>query len=98
MLTVMKREGFIEDVKLVEAQPRNMLQVTLRYSEAGRVPVIHGIKRVSRPSLRVYADGTTMRSVRSGLGITILTTSKGVMSSKEARRHNVGGEVLCEVW
>ncbi|MBX7259179.1 MAG: 30S ribosomal protein S8 [Candidatus Hydrogenedentes bacterium] len=94
---VLKQEGYIEEYKLVEGEHQGVLQVTLKY-EPNRKPVIQGIKRVSKPSLRVYVQCDDIRPVRSGLGISIMSTSKGVMTGKEARHNKLGGEVLCEVW
>lgn len=95
--SVLKREGFIEAYKLVEDTKQGMLQVRLKYASDGS-PVLQGVRRVSKPSLRVYVRSKDVPTVRSGLGVSIVSTSRGVMTGKEARRNNVGGEVLCEVW
>ena len=92
-----EEEGYIRGYAREEDGKQGLLQVTLKYS-ADRTPVITGIRRVSKPSLRVYTGKRETRLVRSGLGISIVTTSKGVMTDRQARRENVGGEVLCEVW
>lgn len=94
---VLQQEGYIETFKVVEDDKQGILQVTLRYQEDQK-PVVHGIKRVSKPSLRVYVGSGEIQQVCSGLGISILSTSKGVMTGKQARASKVGGEVLCEVW
>lgn len=94
---VLKREGYLRECTLVEAEPQPRLRLQLKYLE-DRSPVIQGMRRVSKPSLRVYRRHKDVRQVRSGLGISILSTSRGVMTEKEARAANVGGEVLCEVW
>ncbi len=94
---VLKDEGYIRGYAREEDGKQGLLQVTLKYS-ADRTPVITGIRRISKPSLRVYTGKREVRLVRSGLGISIVTTSKGVMTDRQARRENVGGEVLCEVW
>ncbi len=94
---VLKSEGYIRDYTREEDGKQGILRVTLKYT-ADRTPVITGIRRVSKPSLRVYTGKREVRLVRSGLGISIVTTSKGVMTDRQARRENVGGEVLCEVW
>lgn len=94
---VLKREGYITDYRSVEDGKQGMLHVTLKYT-ADHAPIIQGIKRVSKPSLRIRVKSGAIRSVRSGLGIAILTTSKGVITGKEARAANLGGEVICEVW
>lgn len=97
---VLKREGFIHDYALAgeRGAAHTQLRVTLRYAAGGKHSVIQGLKRVSKPSLRVHKNYRELRPVRSGLGIAILTTSKGVMTSKQARAARVGGEVLCEIW
>jgi len=94
---VLQQEGYIAGYKLVEDDKQGILQVTLRYLE-NQQPVVHGMRRVSKPSLRVYVGSDAIRPVRSGLGISILSTSQGVMTGKQARAGKVGGEVLCEVW
>lgn len=96
---VLKREGFIDDYVLSEAlgNPRCQLRLTLRYTP-DHSPVIQGLKRKSKPSLRTYSKYKELQLVRSGLGIAIVSTSQGVMTSKQARSQKIGGEVLCEVW
>jgi small subunit ribosomal protein S8 len=91
------QEGYIGGFKTVEDGKQNVIQVTLKYL-SDRQPVVKGIRRVSRPSLRVYVGSGEIRPVRSGLGISILSTSQGVMTGKQARASKVGGEVLCEIW
>jgi small subunit ribosomal protein S8 len=94
---VLAREGYIEDYKLIEDGTQGILRVSLKYT-AEQAPVVHGLKRVSKPSLRVYKRSKDLRPVRSGLGISIVSTSRGLMTGKEARQSNMGGEVLCEIW
>ena len=94
---VLKQEGYIEDYATSEGEKQGHLKIKLRYLRSGD-PVIHEIKRVSKPSLRLYVKQKDLKQVRTGLGTAILTTSQGVMTEKEARRLNVGGELLCEVW
>jgi len=94
---VLKEEGFIQDYAVDETPKPGVLRVTLRYTK-DRVPVLQGLRRISRPSLRVYVGCGDIKPVRSGLGVSILSTPQGVMSGKQARRQRVGGEVLCEVW
>jgi small subunit ribosomal protein S8 len=94
---VLKKEGYINDYVQEEDGKQGILRISLKYT-AERKPVIQGIKRVSKPSLRIYKGSQDIPQVRSGLGIAVVTTSKGVMTSKSARNENVGGEVLCEVW
>ncbi len=96
---VLKEQGFIADFGLTEAleTPGSQVRITLKYLP-DRSCVIQGLRRVSRPSLREYRKCKELRTVRSGLGISIVTTSKGVMTAKQARAQKIGGEVLCEVW
>lgn len=94
---VLRREGYIRDYTVVEAGVHTRLRVELKYLP-DRSPVIQGLRRVSKPSLRIYCRRKEIPQVRNGLGISILSTSKGVMSGKQARVAQVGGEVLCEVW
>lgn len=96
--SVLLREGYISAYKRIDDGPQGTLRVTMKYLGDRRQPVLAGMRRVSRPSLRVYARSQEVRPVRSGLGVTILSTSRGVMTGKQARESGVGGEVLCEVW
>jgi len=89
-------EGYIESYELVEGNTQGIIRVTLKYS--GKKHVISGIKRISKPGLRTYADKTSLPRVLNGLGIAIISTSKGVMTDKEARKLGVGGEVLAYIW
>ena len=94
---VLKREGFIWDYSTEEAEPVGHLQINLKYGPSGE-RIIRHIKRVSKPGCRVYSKAKDLRPVLNGLGISILSTSRGVMSDREARTQKVGGEILCEVW
>jgi small subunit ribosomal protein S8 len=94
---VLVAEGYLASATMVEAEPRSILRIELRYDPQRR-PVILGVRRVSRPSLRVYVGAKDIPPVRRGLGINILSTPKGVLVDRDARRENVGGEVLCTVW
>ncbi|MDX1947117.1 MAG: 30S ribosomal protein S8 [Pirellulaceae bacterium] len=94
---VLKREGYIWDWQLVEVEPVQQLRLELKYGPNGE-HVIQQIKRVSTPGRRVYRQARELRPVLNGLGITIISTSGGVISDREARQKNVGGEVLCEVY
>jgi len=96
---VLKREGFIQEYALTDPveTPHAQLRITLKYGP-DQSPVIQGLRRVSKPSLRTYAGFKDVKIVRSGLGISIISTPQGVMTSKQARAARVGGEVLCEVW
>ena len=93
---ILASEGYIEKVTFREDNQQGMLTVTLKYY--GSKPVITGIKRISKPGLRVYADVDHLPRVQNGLGIAIISTSKGVMTDKFARRTKIGGEVLAYVW
>jgi len=94
---VLVDEGYLGGVSVVEGTPRNVLRVELRY-DGQRRPVISGVRRVSRPSLRVYVGVKDIPAVRRGLGVNVLSTPKGVLVDRNARRENVGGEVICTVW
>ena len=90
-------EGFIKSVDYVEEGVQGAIKIGLKY-DANRKSVITGLKRISKPGLRVYAKSEELPNVLGGLGIAIISTSKGVMTDKEARKNAVGGEVLCYVW
>lgn len=94
---IMKDEGFVEDYQVIDEKPRAILQVWPRYTEENE-PVITGIKRVSKPGRRIYKGRRDIPWVLSGMGIVILSTSRGVMSGRQARRAGVGGEIICYVW
>lgn len=94
---ILKEEGFIKSYKIMKDKKQGMLRVTLKYSMDNK-PVISGLKRISKPGRRVYAGKTEVPRVMDGVGIAVLTTSKGVLSDKACRREGVGGEVLCYVW
>lgn len=96
---ILKSEGFISNYKVLQedGKPQASLRVYLKYSEDGE-PVIHGIERVSRPGRRVYRGKEEIPKVLGGLGLAIVSTSKGVLSGADAARTGVGGEVLCQVW
>ena len=94
---ILSEEGFIDGYKVEDARVGKELTVRLRYGN-DRQPILTGIKRVSKPGLRVYSSAADVPRVRGGIGISNVSTSDGVMTDREARRRNVGGEVLCEVW
>ncbi len=96
VLNVLKDEGYIRDFREVETDGHKELEIELKYFEGA--PAINEIQRVSKPGRRVYSAVKDLRLVRNGLGISILSTPKGVMSDNAARQHNVGGEILCEVY
>src|SRR5579863_5290898 len=95
--SVLKAEGYLDDVRSSEDQERKTLTLVLRYGR-DRASAIDGIRRVSTPGRRVYVRHDRIDRVCSGMGISILSTSRGVMTDREARRQRVGGELLCEVW
>jgi len=94
---ILKREGFIRDFQIEEGQPFDTIQITLKYT-SDRRSVITGLKRVSKPGLRIYTGRADIPRVRNGLGLSILSTPKGVMAGHEAWQEHVGGEVLCYIW
>lgn len=94
---VLKDEGFISRFELTRDRQFPMLKIYLKYAER-RQPVLRGLRRVSKPGCRVYTKRKDIPWVQSGLGVAILSTPKGVLSDRQARRLGVGGEVLCEVW
>ena len=94
---VLKEESFIRDYVLIKDNKQNVLRLYLRYDDSNN-PVIHGLKRISTPGCRRYVPALNKERVFNGLGISILTTPKGVMSNKKASKLNVGGELLCQVW
>jgi small subunit ribosomal protein S8 len=94
---VLRDEGFIDEVQAEAIGGRAFLRIRIRYGAEGEF-LIDGIRRVSRPSCRVYVRAAAIPKVRNGLGIAVLSTNKGVMSDRSAREQRLGGEVLCEVW
>lgn len=94
---ILVEEGFIKSVQVVEDKMQNVLHLTLKYGE-NNTPVITGLRRVSKPGLRIYSNVEDMPKVLKGLGTAIISTSKGVMTDKTARKANVGGEVLAYIW
>ena len=93
----LKREGYIWDWQVVEAVPLSQLRLELKYGPNGE-RLIQKIRRVSKPGRRVYCRAKELRPVLNGMGITIISTSRGVVSDREARQRKLGGEVLCEIW
>jgi small subunit ribosomal protein S8 len=94
---ILLEEGYIKNFQIVEDGKQGIIRVTLKYT-AGKQKVIRGLKRVSKPGLRIYSNCEDMPKVMNGLGIAIVSTSKGVMTDKKARLANVGGEILAFVW
>jgi small subunit ribosomal protein S8 len=94
---VLKREGYIWDWQEMEAAPVTQLRIELNYGPNGE-RVIQRIRRISKPGRRIYTKAKDLKPILDGLGISIISTSRGVVSDREARQRNLGGEVLCEVW
>ncbi|NLO89560.1 MAG: 30S ribosomal protein S8 [Clostridia bacterium] len=94
---ILKREGYIKDYEYIEDGKQGVLRLYLKYGP-NREKVLTGIKRISKPGMRVYAGKDEIPRVLGGLGIAIISTSKGILTDKEARKEGVGGEVICYVW
>ena len=94
---IMKEEGYIAGYEVEEAEPRNILVITLKYGEK-RARVSRGIKRISKPGLRIYAGKDDLPRVLGGLGTAIISTSHGVMTDRDARKKGIGGEVMAYIW
>ena len=94
---ILKEEGFIKDYKVDDSDVQGTIILTLKYTDK-KERVITGLKRISKPGLRVYANKDEVPKVLNGLGIAIISTSKGIMTDKEARKENIGGEVLAYIW
>ena len=93
---VLERRGFVKGVEFHGKKTKRTLEITLRYKND--LPAISGVKRKSRPGQRHYVDVGSIKKVKGGYGIAVVSTSKGIMTGSEARKENVGGELLCEVW
>ncbi len=94
---VLEQEGYLQGVRVEAEEGRPTLVLAIRYDEQGG-PVIDGLRRVSRPGRRIYVPARKVPRVRRGLGVAVLSTSKGILSDRAAREASVGGEILCEVW
>ena len=94
---ILLAEGYIKGVQVIEDGKQGLIRITLKY-EAGKQKVLHGLRRVSKPGLRIYSNYEDMPKVMNGLGVAIVSTSKGIMTDKTARREKVGGEILAFVW
>lgn len=97
IVEALRREGFVWDSEVIEGTPFATLRVNLKYGPSGEHLIQH-IERVSKPGCRVYTRACDMRDIRQGTGVAVLSTSKGILSSREARKDGVGGEVLCQLW
>lgn len=98
LLAVLKEEGFIEEVEIVNDNVKVFLLVTLKYKGKEKKPIIQKLKRISKPGLRTYAKHKNIPKVLGGIGIAIISTSQGVMTDKKARYLGIGGEILCYIW
>ena len=94
---ILLEEGFIRGYDVIEDGKQGIIRIQLKYGQTGE-RVISGLKRISKPGMRVYADKHEVPRVLNGLGISIISTSKGILTEKQARKENVGGEVICYVW
>lgn len=94
---VMKEEGFVSGYEIMESKPVDTLEITLKYGD-NRAKTIRGIKRISKPGLRIYAGKDDLPRVLGGLGCAVISTSKGVMTDKDARNAGIGGEVIAYIW
>ena len=94
---VLKAEGFIKNFKLIDDNKQGIIKIYFKYDEEGN-PILGGLKRVSKPGCRIYTKGDRVPQVLNGYGVNILSTSKGIVTDKQARKLGVGGEVLCSVW
>lgn len=94
---VLLANGYLDNVEVVEAKPANQLKLTLKYTD-DRQPVISEIKRVSKPSCRVYVGSKDIPQILNGFGLSVLSTSAGILTGSEARSKHLGGELLCELW
>lgn len=94
---VMKQEGYIRNFKFIQDQKQGTLRIYMKYGQ-GNTNAIFGLHRISKPSRRVYAKAQEIKPVLNGMGISILSTSKGILTDKQARQEKIGGEVLCNIW
>lgn len=95
---ILYEKGYILKYKFEEDNKQGMIKIALKYDMSSKQPAIQSLERISRPGLRQYAKPAELPRVKNGLGIAIISTSKGVMTDKEARAQNLGGEVLCRIW
>ena len=97
ILEVLKKEGYISDYKILsDTKNKNTISVDLKYNKG--LPVIKEIKRISKPGRRIYAKATSIPKIQNGLGLAIVSTSKGIMTDNDARNQNIGGEIICRVF
>jgi small subunit ribosomal protein S8 len=96
MAEILKKQNFIEDYSIVEDSKQNIIRVVLKYRNG--IPALSGLKRISTPGLKVYKNASELPRVLNGLGIAVVSTSKGLLTDKEARKQSVGGEIVCYIW
>lgn len=97
VIKVVIAEGFLKEYAKIEEKGHPLLRIWLKYDTTGQ-PVLRGVKRMSKPSLRSYTGASNIPFVQNGLGVNILSTSRGIMTDREARKQNVGGEIMCSLW
>ncbi len=97
IVQILLDEGYIKSFNVIDDNKQGIIKIALKYTD-GKTPVISGLRRVSKPGLRIYSDVENMPKVMKGLGVAIISTSKGVMTDRQARKENVGGEVLAYIW
>ena len=97
IVSILKKEGFIKDYEVIKKKPQSSLKIFFTYRDEGESPM-RGLKKISKPGLRVHVSKGEIPRVYGGIGISIMSTSKGIMTGQEARRQNTGGELLCYVW
>ncbi len=93
---ILEKSGFVEKIEKKGRKTNRSLEIILRYQE--QIPAISGVKMISKPGQRVYLDFRKIKKVKGGFGMSIISTSKGLMTNKEARKQKIGGEIICEVW
>ena len=94
---ILKNEGYIKNYKLIKGQGHGLLRIYLKYDQS-RQSAITGLRRLSKPGRRVYVKGKDVPSVLNGMGVAVLSTSKGIMAGRDAKKQNVGGELICSIW
>lgn len=97
IVDIWKKSGFIKNYKLYREEQKGVLRIYLKYAGKGK-PLIHGLRRVSKPSLRVYSQAHRLPKVLGGIGVAVVSTSKGIMSDQTAREAKLGGEIICKIW
>ena len=96
IVKILEKQGFIEKLEKKGKRSKRFIEITLKYTD--NLPAISGLKRISKPGQRIYSDWKKIKRVKGGYGIAIISTSKGLMTNKEARKQKLGGEIICEVW